>query len=149
MSILFVHFVLIWIVNYPPPPFSQIMVLLINVQIKTNLQLITPLEPASASDAKKRMVTNNNNKRFDDSVGGSSSSSSQVGGITWAPSPAQSDGSGGGCRLTVDAAVGFLNDDSSNEGLVVDYDSPKCSPGESQIFRTAVFTQAPWSQLKK
>lgn len=61
--------------------------------------------------------------------------------MTWAPSPAQSEQShgsgGGGGRLTVDAAVGFLNDDSSNEGLVVDYDSPKCSPGESQKFRTA------------
>lgn len=31
-------------------------------------------------------------------------------------------------REAMDAA--FVNDDSSNEALVVDYDSPKCSPGE-------------------
>lgn len=32
-----------------------------------------------------------------------------------------------GETVTVDS---FLNDDSSNEALVVDYESPKCSPGE-------------------
>ena len=48
-------------------------------------------------------------------------------GASESPSPSeQSLGSG---RLTVDVA-GFLNDDTSNEALVVDYDSPRCSPGE-------------------
>lgn len=85
------------------------------------MQLITPGDARSA-DAKKRPA----NKPIDESLGAPSASQVGIAG----QSPAQSEASHGSSLLTVDAASSFLNDDSSNEALVVDYDSPKCSPGE-------------------
>lgn len=64
----------------------------------------------------------NSKKTYEDLVGAAGYS-----GLGAVQSPAASEQSLGSGRLTVDA--GFLNDDSSNEALVVDYDSPKCSPG--------------------
>lgn len=67
---------------------------------------------------------NDTKKTYDDEV-----CAAQVTTYGSTQSPAPSEQSLGSGRLTVDAG-GILNDDSSNEALVVDYDSPKCSPGK-------------------
>lgn len=71
----------------------------------------------------------NSKKTYDDLAAGGGSAG--YSGLGAAQSPAPSEQSLGSGRLTVDA--GFLNDDSSNEALVVDFDSPKCSPGELNL----------------